>query len=211
MPYRREGTVDGQKDGSVYFRPVKYDIVVFDEAVPELRINAGSVKEKLLYQRKFGFYLFGDEEHFPDTAKYTLEPLRNNGKQALVCTDIDGMDWVTLKELRFFWGGEYKEIEIRKADDLLAAFEKKSRTIPDKVPIIRASFQVKFSDAKNPRMVTIRPGNITEYTRDDDARIVEEWMRERKFIRPPSGEEDRDRTTAENVVSLADHARSVGD
>jgi hypothetical protein len=30
--------------------------------------------------------------------------------------------------------------------------------------------------------VTIRPSNIAQYTRDDDAELVEQWLRRRGFI-----------------------------
>ena len=43
-------------------------------------------------------------------------------------------------------------------------------------------FQVKFADWKRPRSVTIRPSNIAHYTRDDDAELIEQWLRRRGFI-----------------------------
>ena len=48
--------------------------------------------------------------------------------------------------------------------------------------IIRAGFQVKFSDAKRPRTLVIRPSNIAQYTRDSDSELLEDWMGRRGFI-----------------------------
>ena len=44
-----------------------------------------------------------------------------------------------------------------------------------------AKFRVKFADSKTPRSVGIRPPKNTSLTRDDDSRLVEEWMRRREF------------------------------
>ena len=37
-------------------------------------------------------------------------------------------------------------------------------------------FSVKFASAPRPRRFTIRPSNITQYTRDEDSELVERWM-----------------------------------
>ncbi|MBC8465835.1 hypothetical protein H8D57_02315, partial [bacterium] len=90
--------------------------------------------------------------------------------------------WVRLKELQFYWGGAEKEIEIRKANDLFAAFHSRDHDIPEKAHIIRASFLVKFRDSKTARTVTIKSSNIALYTRDSDASVIEEWLMKRGFI-----------------------------
>lgn len=194
-PYKREGSLEAGQSTSVFYRPEKHDVLVYESSIGELRINAASKWEKDLYRRKFGLHLFGGEDFFPGTGKYTLEPLRTDGPAALVCTDVDGMEWVKLKEIHFFWGGSENEIEIRKASDVFAAFEARGRTLPAKGRIIRASFQVKFSDSKTPRTVTIRPSNIAQYTRDDDSAVVEEWLVKRGFI-VTNRQEDHEGTVA---------------
>jgi len=181
-PFKREGAIEAGQSSSVFYRPEKHDVLVYTPAIGELRMNARSKGEKQLYCETFGFHLFGDENFFPGAGKYTLEPLRTDGEASLVCTDVEGMDWVKLKEVRFLWGGAETEIEIRKANDIFAALATGQRTMPAKPRIIRASFQVKFSDSRTPRMVTIRPSNIAEYTRDDDSAVVEEWLSRRGFI-----------------------------
>jgi len=116
----------------VFYRPEKHDVLVYEPSIGELRINAASKWEKDLYRRKFGLHLFGGEDFFSGTGEYTLEPLRTDGPAALVCTDVDGMEWIKLKEIHFFWGGSENEIEIRKASDVFAAFEARGRTLPAK-------------------------------------------------------------------------------
>ena len=137
-------------------------MVVYNQVLGELRVNAASKGEKELYKTEFGRHLFGSEDHFPGSAKYTLEPLRRDGHASLVCSDIDGMEWARLTEIRYYWGGSEGEIEIRKAADIFAALGDGRGRIPDgpHPPIVRAVFDVKFADSKTPRSVGIQPSNI---------------------------------------------------
>lgn len=182
-PYKREGSIEGEESSSVFYRPEKHDVLVYVPSLGEFRMNASSKGEKELYRKQFGLHLFGSEDFFPGTGKYTLAPLWKDGPESLACTDIEGMEWVKLIEVQFFWGGTENEIETRKADDVFAAFEGRKRSMPTKVRITRARFQVKFTDSNNPRTVAIRPSNIAQYTRDHDSTILEEWLLKRKFIK----------------------------
>ena len=181
-PYKREGSLEGSQQSSVFYRPEKYDVLIYETAIGEIRMNACNKGEKDTLRRQFGRHLFGDEDYFPSTAKYSLQPLQTNGESSIVCTDVEGMEWVRLKELQFYWGGAEKEIEIRKANDLFAAFHSRDHDIPEKAHIIRASFLVKFRDSKTARTVTIKSSNIALYTRDSDASVIEEWLMKRGFI-----------------------------
>lgn len=54
------------------------------------------------YRELFGELLFDATAHFPNTGKYTLAPLQDVGADALVCTDVEGIDYITLKEVQIF-------------------------------------------------------------------------------------------------------------
>jgi hypothetical protein len=181
-PYKREESIDGIKASSVYYRPLKYDVLVYSPQIGELRINARSKGEKQLYRTKFGKHLFGDEDIFPGTEKYTLDPLREMGEDSLAPGDIDGIDWVKLGEVQFFFGGNPWEVVTRKSDDYFALLKSRDKPFPVGGRIIKATFQVKFSDAKTPRSVVIKPSNIAQFTRDDDSVLVEQWLEARGFI-----------------------------
>jgi hypothetical protein len=183
QPFKREGSLKKSgESGSVYYRPEKHDVLVYNPAVGELRINAETKGEKDIYRAKFGLHLFGSKDHFPGTAKYTLNPLRDDGEASLVCSEVKGMEWVKLTEIRYFWGGAENETEIRKADDVFASLGRRDATIPSRVAIVGATFSVKFVDAKNPRSVSLWPPNIAKYTRDNDGALVEQWLSRRRFI-----------------------------
>jgi len=182
-PYKREGSLQEEgKPSSVFYRPEKYDVLCYNPTIGEIRINARSEGEKDLYRKAFGRHVFGSEDFFPGTAKYTLEPLRTDGPASLVCTDVDGMEWVRLVEVHYFWGGGQNEVEIRKADDIFVALEARETEMPG-AKIIRARFKVKFADARTPRTLVIRPSNIADYQHDADSVPLEEWLTKRGFTR----------------------------
>lgn len=198
-PFKREESLNAAGVASVCYRPLKYDVLVYDRQLGELRINAQLVGEKKLYCEKLGLHLFGDSNCFPGTRKYTLEPLRELGADALACGDVEGIESITLTEVDFYWGGGHGEIEIRKAGDLFAALASREGHLPDNPRIIKAVFKVKFEDSKTPRSVKIRPGNIAEYTRDSDAALIEQWLNLRGFIL--HSEADSHAATAEVLAS----------
>ena len=69
-------------------------------------MHACNKGEKELYRKEFGRHVFGNEDFFPGTSKYTLEPLRRDGPASVICTDVDGMEWARLKEIQFLWRGD---------------------------------------------------------------------------------------------------------
>ena len=200
-PYKREGGIKNGESTSVFYRPETFDVVVYNETICEIRINAGTIGIKKLYRQKFGKHLFGNEDFFPGTGKYTLDPLKSNGETALVCSDIEGLERVLLKELHFYWGGPFGEVEIRKASDVLAALSWKDRQINENARLVRAKFQVKFKNATNPRILIIRPPNIANFTRDGDSVIGEIWLAKRGFVLNVAAEEKED----EPIIVESEH------
>ncbi len=89
---------------------------------------------------KAKLHFFGDREFFDGKSKFTLEPLREIGENSLLCEDIEGMDWARLKEIQIFRGGTYKEIEIRKSEDIFSSLRDRERSLPAGGKLIKASF-----------------------------------------------------------------------
>jgi hypothetical protein len=159
-------------------------VIRYDGKTGELSMNAGSCKKLYdLYREKVGLYFFGDALRFPaGKAKFTLDPLRSDGEDSLVCSDVDGMESVVLKEVQYFWGGPENEVEVRKASNIFSAMKRRNRSIPDSARISKAKFQIKFADSKVPRTVTVSNSNVTSFTRDSDASAVEAWLTKRGFV-----------------------------
>jgi len=181
--YRREATVaDNGASGAVCFRPERYDIVVYDQAADELRINARSMTVRDRYRSTFGLYLFGHEGHFPCTGKYSLEPLRRFGRESLTCTDVPGLVGVRLVELIYEMDGPPHEKLVRKAADVFAVLEYNKSPIPPQARLLRAHFRVRFRDNPKERAIAIKPNNGTQYQRDGDSELIEEWLMRRGFV-----------------------------
>ena len=51
---RREGSLDGGQASSVFYRPEKYDVLVYEPTIGEIRMHACGKGEKDLFRRQFG-------------------------------------------------------------------------------------------------------------------------------------------------------------
>lgn len=146
-----------------------------------------------MYRQQFGLHLFGDADFFPGTGKYTLAPLQNDGEASLRCDDVEGMEWVRLKEIHVYWGGTEGEIEVRKATggDVFTAYAARGAAFP-RGRLIKAVFEVKFADCKTPRSVTIKPSNIAQFRRDHDSVLIDAWLALRGFVIQREADADAD-------------------
>ena len=193
--YARMAKVEKGKLKMLHFRPAKDDVVVYDPERDEIRIHAGTKREKELYQETFGVRLFGDDRYFSERKTFTLEPLRVDGVDALDTDGIGGIERIVLREIEIAWGGGYNEVVIRKADDIFAAAEASERkAIPDGGRLVRAAFDVYFEGGKKPRKVQVRPPNILKLGRYCDASVVQRWLSEKCF-------RETVRVDARNVVA----------
>ena len=101
---------------------------------------------------------------------------------ALTCSDVEGIDQIKLTEVQLFFPGSPWEIVTRKSDDLFQLLLAQNQQFPQAGRIIRASFRLKFHDAKKPRTVVIKPSNVAQFIRDDDSELVEKWLGKRGFL-----------------------------
>jgi len=189
-PFTREGIIKEGESSSLFYRPEKFDVIVYNPATGEIRMNARTKGEKELYRTMFGLHFFGDKEFFEGKSKFTLEPLRDDGEDSLLREDVDGIDWVKLKEIQIAWEGTYHEVEIKKSEDVFASMRQRDWIFPISGELKKASFLIKFSDSKSARTVTLNAGNKAQFKRDDDADILEEWLSLRGFIINETEERD---------------------
>jgi hypothetical protein len=180
--FRREATLDNGESGSIGFRPEKCDVVVFNQLTNEIGINAPTEAIQYEYRKQFGFYLFGRDNYFAGASKYSLEPLRELGEEALNVIDVPGIQWIKLTELQASVMRFDEELITRKARDLFATFRYDNFRIPADWRLKRATFKVRFDDNPTARSVTVKQPNVARYTRDSDATLVEEWLMRRGFI-----------------------------
>ncbi|MBB6193192.1 hypothetical protein FHS51_003448 [Sphingobium wenxiniae] len=181
LPMRREGKhQDSGETATELYRPQQHDVLVYDENSGEIGVHTSTKGETDLYLHTLGFVLFNDPDHFGKGAKYNFDPLLNHGPDALACDDIEGIDRVVLVEVQKYWGG-FAEREIRKADDIFAAFADKWPERLRSGKITSVGFKVRFANSSKDRSVTIRLPNIARYDRDDDSDLIEQWLAARGF------------------------------
>ena len=188
---KREVVIKDGQSVSLFYRPQKHDVVMYDSVIGELRVHCCGKKELDEFRQAFGIHLFGEPEAFPGTAKYTLEPLIRDGRGSLVCLDIEGIESVRLTELQFYHGGTPWQKVSRKSDDLFELIERGLVPWPKEARLTRAGFEVKFKDSSRSRKVTILPSNKALYGRDDDRMLVEAWLKARGFIAELMNDENK--------------------
>ena len=179
-PFRREGTFDDGAASSVYYRPEKFDVLIYYCDLDGMAVHATTKGEKDLYQRAFGKHFFGNAGYFGPGGNYTLLPLLEEGTASLNCIDVEGLDWVRLKEVEVFCGNGLTVIY--KAPDLFSKLGTGAEAALRSGFLTRAGFTVKFADSRTARSVSVRPPNRAEYTRDGDRLVLEQWMLKRRFM-----------------------------
>ena len=195
-PMQREATQqDDGSAGTEFFRPLKHDVLVYDERTGEIGVSAGTQGERKLYLQTLGAMVFGDPDHFPQAKRFTLEPLVTYGADALTCADIEGIEAVRLTEYRVFFGGKYQETAVHRASDIFAAMAVRGREALPAEPSA-ATFKLKFAESKRERTVVIRVPASARYERNDDAEVVEHWLRARGFLLSGAAADDDDADAA---------------
>lgn len=185
----REGTIGANgESGSIFYRPEKFDVLIYYPKRGELSIHTDTIGERKAYCRYFGNRLFGSHDFFHfdfPIAKYTLQPLIDKGRKVLVCSDIDGIESIRLVELQIRHESGQRDIEIRRANDVFLALENQGRSLGDEIDstrLIKAKFKVMFRGADKERTIEIEPPNIASYDHDADGELVYEWLLKRGFI-----------------------------
>lgn len=181
LPCKREGTLSQGETGSVFYRPQKHDLVAYDVVGGELRMNCCPGAEVTEFLRAFGGLLFNNEEHFRLREKYDLRPILEVGPACLVCSDVVGIERVTLVMVEFVKSADGKSVEAWKSEDIYRARQARGEGWPEG-RLRRATFKVKFAGSKRPRRMTVVEPNKVLYGRDEDQGVLEQWLRARGFM-----------------------------
>lgn len=181
MPMIREGKhEDDGSAGVAFYRPQRHDVVIYDADQDVLAVNADTKGARTLYRETIGLELFGDKDYFGEGEIFTLAPIRDYGADCLVCSDIDGIAQVRLREVVRVLPGRIPITEITRASDLFAALGDQADAKFKYGTIIAAKFGVLFRGARQERVVNLSKGSA-RYDRDTDAPAVEAWLEARGF------------------------------
>jgi hypothetical protein len=88
----------------------------------------------------------------------------------------------TLREVQLYLRGDPWELVTRKSSDFFQLLATRAAPFPEAGALVRATFAVKFAGSRKPRTVVIKPSNVAQFTRDEDAGLVERWLEARGFI-----------------------------
>jgi len=182
--FRREVNVEDGKTVTFVFRPECFNAVAYDASEGELRVYAGSDEERDMYRRVIGERLFGSQFMFWGANKYSCEPLRAQGPSSLAVTDVPGIEWARLTEVKCEQKRKQRRVLLsRSSSDLFEGATCWREWFPDDAQIVRASFKVKFRHARTPQSISLCPPNVATYSQDGDCALTERWLRARGFIR----------------------------
>jgi hypothetical protein len=186
---REESMKDGGQPGAQFFRPMMYDVLVYDTETDDLGLHVETKWQERMYLSCIGQHVFRNQQYFPAARNLTFEPVVKRGADALRCADVPGMQEVKLVEVNRRWNNAQHEIDIKKADDIFALGDR-ARSFLGNGTLTKLVFRVWFEGVKKPRSVTVRGPNVTKYERDSDSELIERWLRLRGFI--PRDEQARD-------------------
>lgn len=188
--YSRAAVIDGGDSKSYHFRPEKHDVVVYNPANGELRINAEANGEIRLYREAFGLYIFGASDFFDLSKQFYLEPIRTDGEDSVRFEDIDEIEHVKLREVHIAYDTPFNDVEVLKSDNLFASMRHNEERLPNQGTITQIKFGIKFRHEPRPKMVKITNANRAEYKCNEHAEAIERWLTNRGFIVTGNGDSD---------------------
>jgi hypothetical protein len=176
-----------QKTETLIYRPGKDDVVVYNVGLDEIRLHAGSKRERDLYRAEFGQRLRGDAGYFSERKNFVLDPLRDDVERALSVEGLPELKRITLLEYEVQFGGEFDDRLVRKSDDMVASAAQRGKdgkviqVVSENGSLVRAVFEVEFANSMKPRKVHLRPPDELRVGRHGDMKVVQDWLSKREF------------------------------
>lgn len=181
--FRRDMAVYGYESRPIFYRPEAFDVACYHQLTGELRVHARTKGDLTIYRREIGRLVSGDSEHFPTVEKYSLSPLAEDGENCLVTSDILGIDWIMLTEVKFQVQRTFCKYWVTyAAENVFAVMRMYGDTERWNDTILRAKFAVRFTGESRPRSFAVTPPNRVQLGRDHDSALIEEWLRARGFV-----------------------------
>jgi hypothetical protein len=163
------------------YRPQVHDSILFRPSTGELGIRASGINLLRLYSTVMGRALFGDEDYFRATPKYSLGPLRK-GAEILDTSDWrEEIAWITLTRLKFQHPGRSGEAVTIKASDVYD-YLKQSKTKFPVGTLYAATFRVQFASGSEPREFAITSDTKARQFNDADHLVLDRFLMTRGFI-----------------------------
>lgn len=180
--FKRAVDIETKPAAVFTYRPECFSTMVYVAESGELGIHASSKRELDLYRKLMGRHFFGFEEFFCGPGRFTLAPLLTKGPASLACSDVSGIEWVKLVEVRYERALPNHPREIRCASDLFDSYP--HGIVPSDARLLGAGFKMKFRGTRSARRLGLYPPNEARHLREGDAILTEQWLQARGFLRP---------------------------
>jgi len=156
------------------------DQVLLRPKIGELRtvVSTRDCLRPETYRILFGKILYGDREYFSDLDVFTLNPLLNDGENALRCRDIPGLEDVILVQCKF--RSASGELLALHGPDAIRMIGEMKRSLLAGSEIVSAKFRFRINALKNAQTLKIKLGNRAEFPFCCE-KIIEAWLTERGF------------------------------
>ncbi|NRB10179.1 MAG: hypothetical protein HRU35_00970 [Rickettsiaceae bacterium] len=171
------------KQKLISYRPEIHDFVIYDKKQQEIAIDSSMPQnQKDLYLTLISKYLFKSKNYFIPSKKFTLEPIKREGKASIQCSDIEGIDEIRLTKLQLRWQALTTNIFLESENYFnlqnLPFHELLGKSGAD---ILAVEFSIKFTDSIRAKIIKIIPPDIIGLTFDQDNILVETWLKARGF------------------------------
>ena len=117
----------------------------------------------------------------------TLQPILEDNQNCLTCQDIPGVESIALTELEVLYGTRPAVTETYRSSDVFAGLAQLQRPVAPWAELLRASFTVKFRDARGPCRIVIQPPEVSVVGGESDTEIVNRWLTRRGFVSQGAG------------------------
>jgi hypothetical protein len=121
----------------------------------------------------------------PQPPRFTLEPLRTDGPDALDVEGLEGITHIRLIEIEVAWENEFQAGIIRKASDVFGCAAAEGFAydpIPRSGRLVQAVFLVEFGPAAEPQFVQLRPPGVLKTDTSLNSGLIERWLHARGFV-----------------------------
>jgi len=184
------------------FRPEVYDVLILQPHDGELHIHTSTIGERRCYCALIGQYIYGDENAFDydsDFPRFTLEPVRDQWRNILLCSDVESIESVALIEMRVSLPDSGNYVLTHKADCVFTAMEKCRQILLGEMEITMIRLRIKFFGEKTPRTVTLYTPNQAVFERDSDSSAIIDYLQKRGLINtnPENKEQAHDISTSQ--------------
>jgi len=130
------------------------------------------------YRILYGKILYSDRGYFSDLDVFTLEPLLNDGENALQCRDIAGLEEVILTQCKFRTVAG--EILALYGSDAIHMIGEMKQTLLANSELFSAKFRFRINTMKKAQTLKIKLGNRAEFPLRYE-KAVETWLMARGF------------------------------